>query len=52
MIKKLAAKEEEVMTLFWKHGDMFIRIHGEAAYLQFAGGGDFRTAQQRTDSQK
>ena len=25
MIKKLAAKEEEVMTLFWKHGDMFIR---------------------------
>ena len=25
MIKKLAAKEEEVMTLFWQHGDMFIR---------------------------
>ena len=25
MIKKLAAKEEEVMTLFWKHGSMFIR---------------------------
>ena len=25
MIKKLAAKEEEVMTLFWKYGDMFIR---------------------------
>lgn len=24
-MKKLAAKEEEVMTLFWKHGDMFIR---------------------------
>ena len=24
MIKKLAAKEEEVMTLFWQHGDMFI----------------------------
>ena len=25
MIKKLATKEEEVMTLFWKYGDMFIR---------------------------
>ena len=25
IIKKLAAKEEEVMTLFWQHGDMFIR---------------------------
>ena len=25
MIKKLAAKEEEVMTLFWQHGDMYIR---------------------------
>ena len=25
MIKKLATKEEEVMSLFWKHGDMFIR---------------------------
>ena len=25
MIKKLATKEEEVMTLFWQHGDMFIR---------------------------
>ena len=25
MMKKLATKEEEVMTLFWKHGDMFIR---------------------------
>ena len=25
MIKKLAAKEEEVMTLFWQYGDMFIR---------------------------
>ena len=25
MIKKLAAKEEEVMTLFWQHGDKFIR---------------------------
>ena len=25
MMKKLAAKEEEVMTLFWKYGDMFIR---------------------------
>ena len=25
MIKKLAAKEEEVMSLFWKHGSMFIR---------------------------
>ena len=25
MIKKLAAKEEEVMTLFWQHGDMLIR---------------------------
>ena len=25
MIKKLAAKEEEVTTLFWQHGDMFIR---------------------------
>ena len=25
MIKKLAAKEEEVMMLFWKYGDMFIR---------------------------
>ena len=25
MIKKLAAKEEAVMTLFWQHGDMFIR---------------------------
>ena len=25
MIKKLAAKEEEWMTLFWQHGDMFIR---------------------------
>jgi hypothetical protein len=25
MIKKLAAKEEEMMTLFWQHGDMFIR---------------------------
>ena len=25
MIKKLAAKEEEVMTLFWQNGDMFIR---------------------------
>ena len=25
MIKKLAAKEEEVMSLFWQHGDMFIR---------------------------
>ena len=25
MIKKLAAKEEEVMTLFWKYGNMFIR---------------------------
>lgn len=25
MIKKLAAKEEEVMALFWKYGDMFIR---------------------------
>ena len=25
MIKKLAAKEEVVMTLFWQHGDMFIR---------------------------
>ena len=24
-MKKLAAKEEEVMSLFWKHGDMFIR---------------------------
>ena len=24
MIKK-AAKEEEVLTLFWQHGDMFIR---------------------------
>ena len=24
MIKKLAAKEEEVMTLFWQYGDMFI----------------------------
>ncbi|MBO5252192.1 MAG: BlaI/MecI/CopY family transcriptional regulator [Bacteroidaceae bacterium] len=24
-MKKLAAKEEEVMTLFWKHGSMFIR---------------------------
>ena len=25
MIKKLATKEEELMTLFWKYGDMFIR---------------------------
>ena len=25
MIKKLGTKEEEVMTLFWKYGDMFIR---------------------------
>ena len=25
MIKKLAPKEEEVMMLFWEHGDMFIR---------------------------
>ena len=25
MMKKLATKEEEVMTLFWQHGDMFIR---------------------------
>ena len=25
MMKKLATKEEEVMTLFWKYGDMFIR---------------------------
>ena len=25
MIKKLATKEEEVMMLFWKYGDMFIR---------------------------
>ena len=25
MIKKLAAKDEEVMTLFWQHGDMVIR---------------------------
>lgn len=25
MIKKLAAKEEEVMMLFWKYGDIFIR---------------------------
>ena len=25
MIKNLAAKEAEVMTLFWQHGDMFIR---------------------------
>ena len=24
-MKKLPAKEEEIMTLFWKHGDMFIR---------------------------
>lgn len=24
-MKKLATKEEEVMTLFWQHGDMFIR---------------------------
>ena len=25
MSKKLATKEEEIMRLFWKHGDMFIR---------------------------
>ena len=25
MIKRLATKEEEVMTLFWTYGDMFIR---------------------------
>ena len=25
MIKKLTPKEEEIMNLFWTHGDMFIR---------------------------